>query len=125
MKQTEKIGQHIAFARRLVYVMDLRFNLFGIRFGIDPLLDVIPGLGNIVAASTSLYLFWIAHLLHVPAQVYYRMFWNIVIDYALGVVPFLGIFFDAFFRSNAKNFALVEKYFDPDILVGEVIEHIG
>ncbi len=101
--------------------MDLRYTVFGIRFGIDPLLNVIPGLGNTLAAMTSLYLLWIATKLHVPSWVYARMLWNISIDYVVGVVPYIGIVFDIFYRANAKNFALLEKYFDPSVIEGEVI----
>ncbi len=101
--------------------MDLRYSLFGVRFGIDPLLNVVPGLGNTLAALTSLYLLWLASRLHVPSSVYARMLWNICIDYVAGVVPYIGIVFDVFYRANAKNFALLEKYFDPDIIEGEVI----
>lgn len=115
------LHEHIDFARRLTQVMDLRFNVFGIRFGIDPMLDVIPGFGNMLATATSFYLFWIAYLLRVPTWVYIRMLWNIGIDSLFGVIPYIGIVFDVFFRSNVKNFSLLEQYFDPDILVGEVV----
>ncbi|MEK7533656.1 MAG: DUF4112 domain-containing protein [Patescibacteria group bacterium] len=121
MKQIANLHAHIDFARRLTRVMDLRFNVLGIRFGIDPMLDIIPGLGNILATVTSFYLFWIAYQLRVPAWVYVRMLWNISVDSLFGVIPYIGIVLDIFFRSNVKNFALLESYFDPDILVGEVI----
>ena len=101
--------------------MDLQFHIFGLRFGIDPMLDIIPGLGNTLAAATSLYLLWLGYQLKVPAHVYFRMVWNISVDYVFGVIPFAGIVLDAFFRANVKNFALLETYFDPDILVGEVV----
>ena len=102
--------------------MDLRFHVLGIRFGIDPILDIIPGVGNILAALTSCYLFWVAYRVKVPRGVYFRMLWNISADYIFGVVPYIGIVLDIFFRANVKNFSLIEKYFDPDILVGEVIK---
>lgn len=116
------LSHHIHIARQITILMDLKFNILGIRFGIDPILDFIPGLGNILAAATSFYLFWIGFQLRVPSWVYLRMFWNILVDYIFGWVPFVGIFFDLFFRSNVRNLALLEKYFDPDILTGEVIE---
>lgn len=122
MKRVSNLADHIGFARRLTRVMDLRFNVLGIRFGIDPMLDIIPGLGNILATVTSFYLFWIAYQLRVPTWVYLRMLWNISVDSLFGVIPYIGIVFDIFFRSNVKNFALIEKYFDPDILEGEFVE---
>lgn len=113
---------HIQFARKLVRLLDTKFHVFGIRFGIDPLLDMIPGAGNIVAAVTSCYLFWIAKELHVPTGVYVRMIGNIVLDFVFGVVPVIGIVFDVLYKSNVKNFSLLETYFDPEILTGEVVD---
>ena len=121
MKRVRNLHAHVDFARRLTRVMDLRFTVLGIRFGIDPLLDVIPGLGNLLATLTSFYLFWIAAQLRVPTWVYFRMLWNITVDSVFGFIPYVGIVLDIFFRSNVKNFVLLEKYFDPDILVGEVL----
>ena len=115
------LQNHIVLARRLTRLLDLRFTVFGIRFGIDPLLDMIPGVGNLFAAATSCYLFWIAYRLRVPTRVYLRMSWNILVDYLFGVVPYIGIVFDVFYRSNVKNFALLESYFDPSVLEGEIV----
>jgi hypothetical protein len=115
------VASNLDVARRIVSVMDLRFRIFGISFGIDPLLDIIPGLGNIIATVVSGYLFWIAYQLKVPGHVYLRMLWNLSIDYVLGVVPFVGIVMDVFFRANVKNLTLIEKYHDPSILEGELI----
>lgn len=115
------IHSHISFARRLITLMDMKFNVLGIKFGIDPLLDVIPGFGNILGVALSCYLFWIAVRLHVPQWVYVRMAWNIGLDYILGAIPYIGIVADLFYRSNVKNFVLLERYFDPDILEGELL----
>lgn len=116
------LSSHVSFARRLTQLMDIQYRILGVRFGIDPLLDIIPGFGNIISTGTSLYLFWLAYKIGVPANVYMRMLWNVFLDYLLGVVPFLGILFDAFFRANIKNFTMLEKYFDPDIIEGEIIK---
>lgn len=112
---------HVQFARKLVRLLDTKFHFFGIRFGIDPLLDIVPGAGNVFAAATSCYLFWIAKELRVPKDVYIRMAGNILMDFIFGVVPVIGIVFDVLYKSNVKNFALLEKHFDPEILTGEVV----
>ena len=48
---------HIQFAEKLMHFMDSKFKIFGVRFGLDPFLDIIPGFGNIVGVSISCYLF--------------------------------------------------------------------
>ncbi len=116
------LGDHIVFARRLTTVLDTKFNVLGIRFGIDPLLDAIPGLGNTLAAATSCYLFWIARKINVPRQIYLRMAWNILADYALGIIPVAGLIFDIFYKSNVKNLALLEQFFDPKVIEGEIVD---
>jgi hypothetical protein len=114
------IASHIDFARKLTTLMDTKFTVLWVRFGIDPILQVIPGFGNFLAAVTSCYLFWIAYRLRVPTQVYARMAINILFDYLMGFVPLVGIVFDILYRSNIRNFALLEKYFDPEVIEGEI-----
>ncbi|MDP1722801.1 MAG: DUF4112 domain-containing protein [Candidatus Gottesmanbacteria bacterium] len=113
---------HIAFAQRLVTLMDTKFNVFGIRFGIDPILDILPGFGSMIGAGISCYLFWIAYQLKVPSRLYWRMGWHIVLDYLLGLLPFIGIVADLFYRSNTKNLTLLHPFIDPEILEGVVMD---
>lgn len=113
---------HLQFAKRLVALMDTKFNLFGIRFGIDPILDILSGFGSLVGAGISCYLFWIAYQLKVPARIYWTMGWHIFLDYLLGLLPFIGVVADLFYRSNTKNLALLTPFIDPDVLEGVVLE---
>jgi len=113
---------HIEFAARLVTLMDTKFNLFGIRFGIDPLLDILPGFGSTIGAGMSCYLFWIAYQLKVPSRIYWTIGWHIFLDYLLGLLPFIGVVVDLFYRANTKNFALLTPFIDPDVLEGVVME---
>ena len=112
---------HIQFAQRLTTLMDTKFTVFGIQFGIDPLLDILPGLGSVIGAFVSCYLFWIAYKLHVPSWVYFRMGWHIFLDFILGELPFIGFIFDILYKSNVKNLALLYPFVDPEILVGKVL----
>lgn len=116
------LNTHIKFAGILVRLLDTKYHVFGIRFGIDPLLHIIPWAGNVLGVLISCYLFWIAYKLHVPGRVFWRMAWNICIDYVVGLIPYIGIVFDVLYRSNIKNYVLLRQYIDPDILVGEVID---
>jgi len=113
---------HFHFASQLVRILDTRFNLFGLKFGIDPFLDIFPGFGNFLGVGISCYVFWIAYQLNVPQRIYWHMAWNILFDFVLGAVPFAGFFLDLLYRSNTKNLALLSSYVDPEILEGVVIE---
>lgn len=112
---------HFDRARKLTKFLDTEFKILGIRFGLDPVLSIIPGIGSVIGVFTSLYLFWIALKLNVPAVVLLKMGWNLLIDFILGEIPIAGIFFDAIYRSNVKNLKLLEKYFEPEILEGEIL----
>jgi hypothetical protein len=113
---------HLHFANHLMTVMDTKFSLFGIRFGIDPFLNILPGLGSAIGAFVSCYLFWIAHELRVPARIYIRMGWHIFLDFILGEIPVIGFFFDLFYKANVKNLALLYPFVDPEILEGVLVE---
>ena len=101
---------HFTNARRLTNLLDTKFNILGFKFGLDPLLDLIPGFGSLVGGFTSLYLFWIALQLDLPKKVYGLLLGNIIIDWILGSVPFAGVVMDAFYKSNVRNLKILEKY---------------
>lgn len=101
---------HIDFARRLATVLDTKFHLFGVRFGIDPILDILPGVESMIGAGISCYLFRIAYQLKVPARIYWMMSWHILLDYLLGILPFIGVVADLFYRSNAKIVGLLTPF---------------
>lgn len=115
------IHSHVQFARRLVTLLDTKFSIWKVKFGIDPLLDVIPGFGSALSMVVSFYLFYIAYRVRVPTMVYVRMGWNMAVDYLAGIIPFVGIFVDVLYKANVRNFALLEKYIDPDVIEGEFV----
>lgn len=92
--------------------MDNVFEIPGtrIRFGLDPLLGLLPGLGDLLTTLVSLYILGAARRYGVPRVTLLRMAANIAIDAALGAVPFLGDVFDLFWKSNVKNVALLQRH---------------
>ncbi len=116
------LQHHLRYARRIVSLMDTRFSLMGLRFGIDPLLGILPILGNNLTTVVSCYLFYVAYLANVPSWVYVRMAINILIDYRAGIIPVLGVFFDVIHRANVKNLALIEQFAEADVIEGELAE---
>lgn len=113
---------HYLFAEKLVKLLDTKFDIFGIKFGIDPFLDLFPMFGNIFGVGLSCYVFWIAYQLQVPQKIYWRMAWHILLDFVLGAVPFAGFFLDLLYHANAKNLALLTPYVNPEVLEGVVVE---
>jgi hypothetical protein len=80
------------------------------RFGWDPIIGLIPGLGDISTGLFSLFLLITAVRLRVPRVIRVRMILNTLIDVAAGVVPLAGDVLDFAWKSNSRNLALLERY---------------
>jgi Domain of unknown function (DUF4112) len=81
------------------------------RFGVESLLRLIPGIGDVAASALSFYLLYEASRLGVPRLLLARMAANVVLEGAVGAVPFAGDAFDIFFRANRRNVALLRAHF--------------
>jgi len=82
-----------------------------LRFGVEALLRLVPGIGDVAASALSVYLLYEASRLGVPRLLFARMVANVVIEGAVGVVPLAGDAFDVFFRANRRNVALLRRHF--------------
>lgn len=96
---------------RLSWLMDDLFRIPGIgwRVGLDALVGLIPGLGDTATSLASFYILASAVRYGVPKVTILRMGLNIGIDYAVGSLPIVGDLFDAWWKSNQMNVALVKK----------------
>ena len=82
-----------------------------IRFGVEAVLRLIPGIGDVAASALSFYLLYEASRLGVPKWLLARMAANVILEGAVGVVPVAGDAFDIYFRANRRNVALLRKHF--------------
>ena len=87
------------------------------RIGIDPILGILPGAGDAVAAAMSVYIVLESARLGVPFLTLLRMMANVTLDFAIGSVPVIGTLFDAAWKANQTNVELAVKH-----LGGESIE---
>jgi uncharacterized protein DUF4112 len=97
----------------LATLFDTAFILPGtnVRFGVESLLRLVPGIGDMAASALSFYLLHEASRLGVPRLLLVRMAANVVLEGAVGAVPFAGDAFDVLFRANRRNVALLRKHF--------------
>jgi hypothetical protein len=102
----------LARARAIARVLDTAIGIPGtkIRFGLDPIIGLIPGLGDVAGAVLSGYIVLTGIRLGAPRSVVTRMIGNVALDTLLGSVPVLGDLFDASWKSNQKNVALLERH---------------
>ena len=93
------------------WLMDdmFRVPVLGWRFGLDALIGLVPGLGDISTTVVSFYILAAAVRYRVPKITMLRMGLNILIDYVFGALPGVGDFADAWWKSNRKNLELLKK----------------
>lgn len=98
--------------RRIAWLLDRSIRVPGTRItlGLDPLVGLIPGIGDLVGGLFSLYIIVEAARLGVPRGLLARMGWNVALDTLVGEIPVLGDLFDIGFQSNMRNLALLDGY---------------
>lgn len=101
--------------------MDARFRIpfTPIRFGLDPLVGIIPALGPLLGVLLSVYIFGAAFRHKLPVRSVARMISNIAIEFIVGLIPVLGPMFDVYWRANIKNVDLLREHLTPDVAARE------
>jgi hypothetical protein len=82
------------------------------KIGLDPIVGLIPGIGDAIGAVLSGYIILEAARMEVPAFTLARMLLNVGIDTVLGAVPGIGDLFDAAWKSNMMNVALLDRHLE-------------
>ena len=100
---------------RLEAVADLLDTAFvipgtGIRFGVDSMLGLVPGIGDAVTSALSLWIVYEAHQLGARPHIIARMVANIAVDGLIGAVPVVGDAFDVAWRANRKNVRILRQH---------------
>lgn len=93
--------------------MDAKFRFPGtnFRFGLDGLIGLIPGVGDLSTFAVSGYLVLLMARNGASGYILARMILNIVVDAALGAIPFIGDLFDFVHKANLKNMRLMRQYY--------------
>lgn len=101
-----------AFADRIATLLDSVIQIPGtsVRIGIDPLLGLIPGLGDVIAALIGSTILVLAAELQIPKIVMVRMAMNVGINAMVGIIPGIGDLFSIWFRSNLRNAELLRHH---------------
>jgi hypothetical protein len=103
--------------RALAHALDTAVRIPGtsIRFGLDSIVGLVPGAGDVASSILSGYIVLASARLGVPPWVVIRMILNLGVDTLVGSVPLAGDLFDVGFRANTRNAALLERHLaEPD-----------
>ncbi|MFA6250507.1 MAG: DUF4112 domain-containing protein [Candidatus Shapirobacteria bacterium] len=99
----------ISIAENLVNLLESRFKIAGKSFGLDPILGLFPGLGDLISLVLGLYMVWLGKRLRLRPQLVQQMVLNLVIDWLIGIVPVVGDLVDFWFKANTKNWKIIEE----------------
>jgi hypothetical protein len=110
--------RNLDLLRRWAVLLDSAFRVPGtrIRFGLDAIVGLFPGLGDLATPVFALLLLLHAFRMRLPAVVQARMVLNSALDMAMGLVPILGDVADIGFKANLRNLALLERHARPGVL---------
>jgi len=97
---------------KLADLLDARFVIpgTGVRFGLDSLIGLIPGIGDTATGFLSLWIVWQGIRLGVGPGTVIHMLFNVLIDTAIGSIPLLGDIFDIAFKANLANIRLIQRH---------------
>ena len=90
--------------------------------GLDVILDLIPGVGDIAGAALGAYIVWEARNLAMSKWQLTRMSGNVGFDFLLGLIPWVGAIPDFFFRSNTRNLKMIRRHLDKHHAATATIE---
>jgi hypothetical protein len=109
---TPEVEQRLNALRSLKGWLDEAFQVPGtsLRFGWDPLIGLVPWVGDLLTALMSGAIVLQAHHMRLPRVVQLRMLGNVAVDLIAGAIPLVGDAADFFWKSNKKNFALLEQH---------------
>jgi len=99
---------------RLAWYLDNSIKLPGLNFrvGIDPLVGLIPGIGDTIGAIMSSYILSEAARLGAPKSILLKMAFNIAVDALAGALPIFGDLFDFGWKANQRNARIIGDYLD-------------
>jgi len=101
--------------RRWARLFDSAFRIPGtnVRFGLDPIVGLVPGIGDLASPALTLLILLHAARVRVPNVVLARMALNALIDAGVGAIPVIGDTFDVFWKANDWNLTLLERHATP------------
>lgn len=109
-------ASEMKYLKKFANLLDSKFRIPGtdITFGIDPLLGLIPWLGDIIGYIFSALLLFAAFRKGVRGEILLKMLGNIGLDALVGMIPVLGTIFDFAYKANDRNYKLLNEFVEED-----------
>ena len=114
--------KHLKTAEIVANLLDNKFNIFGMKFGLNALLDLIPEIGDVISLVLSLYLVWLGIRMNIPRAKIAQMYFNILVNFFIGLIPVIGDVAYIFNKANLKNLQILKKHAESQIVEGKIVQ---
>lgn len=104
--------EKIKIAEDIVNLLENKFKIWGYKFGFDPIIGLIPVVGDLLPLAISTYLVWIAYTERVSYKVIGKMLVLVLADFIIGAIPVIGDAADFVFRAHLKNLEILKRELD-------------
>ncbi|MGB3852240.1 MAG: DUF4112 domain-containing protein [Tunicatimonas sp.] len=97
---------------KITHLMDSKFKVPGtqFRFGLDPILGLVPGLGDAASLAVSGSLIYYMARFGASRKLVLMMIGNVILDATIGSIPILGNIFDFAYKANQRNVRMLKRY---------------
>lgn len=98
--------------RHLAYLLDNAFRIpvIDYRIGIEPIVGLVPVVGDAIGYLLAAYLIWRARRFGAPDSMIVTMLANATLDFFVGSIPVVGDIFDFLYKPNARNMRMLERW---------------
>lgn len=98
--------------RKIAKLLDTAIGIPGTKFriGLDPILGLFPGGGDLITAGISTYMIYLATRFGLERSEIFKMIKNVAIETVIGSIPIGGDIFDAYFKANMRNLEILEQH---------------
>ena len=98
--------------RKIAKLLDTAIGIPGTKFriGLDPILGLLPGGGDLIGAGISAYMIYLAASFGLEKEKITKMVKNIALETTVGFIPIFGDIFDAYFKANIRNLDILEEH---------------
>lgn len=107
-----KKSKSLQWSERMAWILDNQYRIPGtdFKFGLDPILGLVPGLGDAISMIFQLSLVFALLRNGSSGKLRALLFVNVMLDTAIGSIPVVGQVFDFFFKASQRNLKLVQEY---------------
>jgi hypothetical protein len=96
-------------ARWLAHWLDAKYSVGGLRFGLTGVIGLLPIGGDAIVTVLGLYPLVVAYRHKLGGEVVARLIGNLVLEFAMGLLPWVGDYADVWFKANLRNLAVLER----------------